>query len=69
MGLAMDRYSLDRWTEERHHDMVRAAETNARLRGWAPQPRLTQVLAARLRYLADRLDRPEPKFTVVSGSR
>jgi len=62
MGLAMDRYSLDRWTEERHHDMVRAAETNARLRGWAPQPRL-------MRYLADRLDRPEPKFSVVSGSR
>ena len=65
----MDRYSLDRWTEQRHREMVRAAERNSRLRGWAPQPRLTQVLAARLRSLADRLDRPEPKFTVVSGSR
>ena len=65
----MDRYSLERWTMQRHHDMVRAAETSSRLRGWTPQPRLSQVLAARLRSLADRLDRPEPKFTVVSGSR
>ena len=65
----MDRYSLERWTEQRHQDMVRAAETSSRLRGWTLQPRLSQLLASRLRSLADRLDRPEPKFTVVSGSR
>jgi hypothetical protein len=65
----MDRFSLELFTLQRHHDMVRAAEANARLRGWKPQPRVSQLVAARLRSLADRLDRPEPKFNVVSGSR
>lgn len=70
----MDLYSLERQTLERHHEMAAAAEARARVRGWAAQARLAELVAGRLRSLADRLDRPEPtegrpRFNVVSGSR
>jgi hypothetical protein len=65
----MDHYSLERWMLDRHARMARMAETHTRRRGWKPQTRLAELMAVRLRSLADRLDRPEPSFTVVSGSR
>ena len=65
----MDLYSLERSMLERHHEMELTAETRSRLSGWAVEARFAEVLAGRLRSLADRLDRPEPTFTVVSGSR
>ena len=65
----MDLYSLERRTLERHQEMASAAEARTRRRGWTAQARLPELLAGRLRLLADRLDQPEPKFTVVSGSR
>jgi hypothetical protein len=65
----MDHYSQERWMLDRHVDLARAAEAHSRLRAWRPQVRLAELAAARLRSLADRLDRPEPAFTVVSGSR
>ena len=64
----MDRYSLERWTLERHRHMVRKAEERARLRSWAPRPTLARRLAVHLRLLADRLD-GRTTITVVSGSR
>jgi hypothetical protein len=64
----MDRYSLERWTLERHRDMVRTAEERARLRSWAPRRPLARRLAVHLRLLADRLD-GRTTITVVSGSR
>ena len=65
----MDHYSLERWTLQRHHEMAAAAEARTRLAGWPVQARFAGLVARRLRRLADRLDRPEPTFTVVSGSR
>ena len=64
----MDRYSLERWTLERHEDMVRTAEQTARLRSWSVHPSLARRLAVHLRLLADRLD-GRTTITVVSGSR
>jgi len=64
----MDRYSLERWTLERHHQMVSRAEERSRLLGPRPQGQLADRLAGRLRLLADRLD-GRTSFTVVSGSR
>ncbi|HET9410678.1 MAG TPA: hypothetical protein VFO75_02230 [Candidatus Dormibacteraeota bacterium] len=64
----MDRYSLERWTLERHHQMVRTAEDRARLRSWKLHPTLARRLAVHLRLLADRLD-GRTTITVVSGSR
>jgi hypothetical protein len=67
----MDRYSLERWTLERHERLARTAEEDSRLRGWALQPRLAGLVAARLRLMADRLDGRDGRdrtFTVVSGS-
>jgi len=54
---------------ERHRAMAKAAESRMRVRGWGAQASVAELVAARLRLLADRLDRPEPTFTVVSGSR
>jgi len=68
----MDQYSLERWMLDRQAATARAAEARARLRAWRPQARLAELMAGRLRSLADRLDAPEAnkgKFTVVSGSR
>jgi hypothetical protein len=65
----MDQYSLERWMLDRHAGLERAAEAHSRRRGWRPQTRVAELLAGRLRSLADRLDEPERKFTVVSGSR
>ena len=65
----MDLYSLERQTLDRHHEMAADAEARTRMCGWAAQARLAELVAGRLRSLADRLDRPEPHFTVVSGSR
>jgi len=65
----MDLYSLERWMLERQGGLERAAETHSRRRGWRPQARVAELMAGRLRSLADRLDEPERKFTVVSGSR
>jgi hypothetical protein len=69
----MDLYTLERWTLERHHEQVGAAEENNRVRGWTLRPRVAELLAVNLRRLADRLDGPyetrDRKFTVVSGSR
>jgi len=65
----MDHYSLERWMLDRHAGLARAAETDSRRRGWRPQARVAELMAGRLRSLADRLDEPERKFTVVSGSR
>jgi hypothetical protein len=65
----MDLYSLERRTLERQQDLARVAETRSRQRGWQRETRLSELVALRLRRLADRLDRPEPAFTVVSGSR
>jgi hypothetical protein len=64
----MDRYSLERWTLERHRHMARTAEERMRLRSWRPQPTLGRRLAVHLRLLADRLD-GRTTITVVSGSR
>ncbi|HZQ48737.1 MAG TPA: hypothetical protein VFB69_00315 [Candidatus Dormibacteraeota bacterium] len=65
----MDHYSQERWMLERHRAMAKAAESRMRVRGWGAQASVAELVAARLRLLADRLDRPEPTFTVVSGSR
>ena len=65
----MDHYSSERWVLRRHREMTLAADARMRERGWAVQARLAEVAANRLRLLADRLDRPEASFTVVSGSR
>jgi len=65
----MDLYTLERSMLERHHEMESTAEARSRLSGWHAHARFAEVLAGRLRRLADRLDRPEPTFTVVSGSR
>ncbi len=71
----MDRYSLEIWTLERHEGVRRAAEESSRLHGYGLQPRLADLLAQRLRLLADRLDGHQGHegrdrgFTVVSGSR
>jgi hypothetical protein len=72
--LGMDLYSLERRTLDRHREMASEAEARTRVRGWATQARLAELVARRLRLLADRLDEPEPverrpKFNVVSGSR
>jgi hypothetical protein len=64
----MDHYTTERWMLERHREMANAAEARMRERGWRCQARLAELVAGRLRLLADRLDRPEA-FTVVSGSR
>ena len=60
---------MERWMLERHDRMARAAEAHSLRRGWRPHARLAELMAGRLRSLADRLDRPETTFTVVSGSR
>jgi hypothetical protein len=65
----MDHYSLERWMLDRHAGLSRAAEADSRRRGWRPQARVSKLMASRLRSLADRLDKPERTFTVVSGSR
>ena len=65
----MDPYSSERWMLERQREMANVAEARMRERGWRSQARLAELVANRLRVLADRLDRPEPTFTVVSGSR
>jgi len=65
----MDHYSLERWMLERQDGLAQAAEAQARRRGWRPQARLAELMAGRLRSLADRLDAPDRTFTVVSGSR
>jgi len=65
----MDQYSLERWMLDRHANLARAAEAHSRRRGWRLQPRIAELMAVRLLSLADRLDEPERKFTVVSGSR
>jgi len=67
--IAMDHYSGERWMLERQREMVDAAEARMRERGWKGQTRLAGLVAIRLRRLADRLEAPEPKFNVVSGSR
>jgi hypothetical protein len=64
----MDRYSLERWTLERHRSMARSAEERSRLHAWQPHPSLARRLAVHLRLLADRLD-GRTTITVVSGSR
>ena len=64
----MDRYSLERWTLDRHEAMVHSAEERSRLEAWRPQQTLARQLAVRLRTLADRLD-GRTTITVVSGSR
>lgn len=56
----MDLHSLERRTLDRHHEMASQAEARTRARGWAAQARLAELLAGRLRSLADRLDQPEP---------
>ena len=65
----MDDYSTERWMLGRHREMASIAEARMRERGWRAQGSVAELVAARLRALADRLDRPEPGFTVVSGSR
>jgi len=65
----MDQYSLERWMLDRQAGLERAAEAHSRRRGLRPQARVAELMAGRLRSLADRLDEPERKFTVVSGSR
>jgi hypothetical protein len=68
----MDQYSLERWMLDRQQRLECAAEAHGRRRGWRRQARLAELMAGRLRMLADRLDAPEApkgKFTVVSGSR
>jgi hypothetical protein len=65
----MDLYSGERWMLEGHRAMARVAEARMRERGWRAEARLAELVACRLRLLADRLDRPEATFTVVSGSR
>ncbi|OLB87956.1 MAG: hypothetical protein E6I81_03525 [Chloroflexi bacterium] len=51
----MDHYSAEKWMLERHRDMIRTAERQARL---GPETDLTlrSWSAACLRSLADRLD-------------
>jgi hypothetical protein len=67
---AMDHYSPETWMLDRHREMAEGAEARMRERGWRSQTRLAELLAVRLRLLADRLDGTErPSFTVVSGSR
>jgi hypothetical protein len=56
MMSGMDSYSLERWLLERHRAVVNQAEARSRLEGWQPRDRLAELLAARLRRLADRLD-------------
>jgi hypothetical protein len=58
----MDLYSLERSMLERHHEMASMAEARTRLSGWTVQARFAELLAGRLRRLADRLDRPQPSF-------
>lgn len=64
----MDRYSLERWTLERHRHMACKAEERSRLDAWQRHPTLARRLAVHLRLLADRLD-GRTTITVVSGSR
>ena len=52
----MDLYTLEHWTLDRHHERVASAEETMRLRAWALQPRVAELLALNLRRLADRLD-------------
>ena len=63
----MDRYSLEEWMLDRHHEVARRAEQHASLRPWRRRRSMARVVAVRLRSLADRLD-GHTTITVVSGS-
>jgi hypothetical protein len=62
----MDLYSSERWTLDRHQEMIRSAERRASLR---PEPPAVRAwMASSLRSLADRIDGPPAKrraFKVV----
>jgi hypothetical protein len=54
---AMDLYDAERWALERHAEMIRAAESRARLRPASRRAPIRSGLADGLRLLADRIDR------------
>jgi hypothetical protein len=64
----METYAFERLMIERRHAVARAAEEHLRLQGWPVEARLAEVVAARLRSIADRLDPSAGASTVVSGS-
>ena len=56
----MDFYGQERWILERHQAVIQTAEERSRLDGWQPPGRMAELVAARLRRLADRIDGRQP---------